>query len=319
MRMEHAVADYLEVLRDRGVSAHTVRAYRADLHDLARVVTDIGTARDDVALAQYAASLGGLSAAASRRRLSAVTGFVSWATSRGLTSAELRPVLAASRPAASSRADQLRPAAAPRAADVEAALRQIPRQADRDQLLFGLMARLGLRPGEAIGLRIEDVDVRREVLTVAGWGGRSRRVVIDDNEVLQRLRNWLRPESASQGPLFPSPSGRGPLRYQSIAERWAVYADEAGVAVTPGDLRRAHSAELLAAGVPEWVVRDRLGQSTGPLPGAGGTAAAAEAVIRGWQHHQTRPEASPADPSGERQPADTGKPETAGRARHRAS
>jgi integrase len=319
MRMDHALADYLEVLRGRGLSAHTIRAYRGDLHNLAGAVADIGTSGDQAVLAEYAASLGQLPAATRRRRLAAVSGFLSWAAGRGLTTAELRPAPVAPRRYGAVSPDRSRPTAAPRPADVEAALRQIPRQADRDQLLFGLMARLGLRPGEAIALRIEDVDLDREVLTINGWGGRSRRVVIDDNEVLQRLRNCRRGAATGLGPLFPSPSGRGALRYQSMAERWAVFAADAGVRVTPGDLRRAHCAELLAGGVPEWVVRDQLGQATGPLPGAGGTAAAAEAVIRGWQRDRTLPGAgSPADPPPGRKKAAPGKPAAGGPSRVRA-
>lgn len=287
MRTELAIAEYISFLRDRGLSAHTLRAYAGDLKGLAAVTRYLGGPGDGPALGDYAASLRLLPAAARRRRMSALSGFVSWAASRGITTAGLpgpgRQKGGASRSASPGCVPRT---PAPRPEDVAAALRQIPRQADRDQLLFGLMARLGLRPGEALALRAGDVDTDREVLTVTGWGGRVRRVVIDDSVVLQRLRNLLRAAGDEAGLLFPSPAGPGPLRYQSMAERWSGYAAAAGVAVTPGDLRRAHAAELLAGGVPEWVVRDRLGQATGPLPGTGGSAAEAEAQVRAWQQNQ---------------------------------
>jgi len=44
---------------------------------------------------------------------------------------------------------------------VDALLDRIPLQASRDQLLFGLLANLGLRPGEALELRFEDFDEAR--------------------------------------------------------------------------------------------------------------------------------------------------------------
>ncbi len=351
MLTQDAIAEYLDVLRDRRQSPHTVRAYSSDLGHLSAAVPTIGTADDSPALARYAASLGALPPATQRRRLSALAGFVSWAVSRGITAAEFpwtashgrgvgwadrarqaesgaqRPAsgeersagTAASRPEPTSAPaveptpavepapDPVEPA--PGQADIEAALRQIPRQADRDQLLFGLMARLGLRPGEALGLRVGDVDVEHELLTVSGWGGRLRRVVIDDNEVLQRLRNWLRSRPAGQSAaLFPSPAGPGALRYQSMAERWTTYSARAGVQVTPGDLRRAHSAELLAGGVPEWVVRDRLGQATGPLPGARGTAASAEDAIRAWQRKRASSSGAEHRATGGQRPAQAHRP-----------
>jgi integrase/recombinase XerD len=295
MRTAEAIESYLEELRDRGMSTHTVRAYRGDLNAFAAVAPEFGTSRDGGVVAGYAESLDALPPATRRRRLSALTGFVSWAASRGITSANVqrtRPVKPRAAESAES-ATSARAVPAQLAADIAAVLTQIPRQADRDQLLFGLMARLGLRPGEALGLRIEDVDTERELLTVRGWGGRIRSIVIDDSEVLLRLRNGLRVIADRTGPVFPSPAGSGTLRYQSMAERWAGYAARAGVSVTPGDLRRAHCAELLAGGVPEWVVRQRLGQATGDLPGTGGTAASAEAAIREWRH--SREIAHPSD------------------------
>jgi integrase len=292
VRTELAIAEYLGELRERGLSVHTLRAYAGDLKGLAVMAEHLGEAGDESVLADYAASLRLLPVATRRRRVSALSGFVSWAAARGIVTAGLpdpRQDADAPRSAAPGRASG---APAPRADDVAAALRQISRQADRDQLLFGLMARLGLRPGEALALRATDVDTDREVLTVTGWGGRVRQVVIDDREVLQRLRNLPGGTGAGSELLFPSPSGRGPLRYQSMAERWSCYAAGAGVSVTPGDLRRAHAAEMLAGGVSEWVIRDRLGQATGPLPGTGGTATEAEAAVRAWQRTAARPRAA---------------------------
>jgi hypothetical protein len=75
-----------------------------------------------------------------------------------------------------------------------------------------------------------------------------------------------------------------PLRYQSVAERWARYQASAGVTVRLGDLRRFHAAELLAGGVPEWVVRQRLGQLSGPLPVPAGTDA--DDAIRAWRNRR---------------------------------
>ncbi len=262
--MADAVDDYLAVLVAAGRSAHTVRVYRIDLRR---------AAAESLSTRVIRARLVGLAPAARARRVAALRGFWAWARAEGLVRGGLRL-----EPTAVPAGDRSR---APRPDDVRAALAVIPLQADRDQLLFGLLATLGLRPGEALGLRVEDVDAQAGELHVTGWGGRVRRVLVDDRVVLQRLRNWLRTNGSHTGPLFGSPTAEGALRYQSVARRWARYAERAGVRIGLGDLRRAHSAELLAGGVPEWVVRERLGQQTGALPGA--PTGSADEAITAWR------------------------------------
>ena len=315
MLVAEAITAYLEALQARGRGPHTIRGYRGDLKGLLAVAGGSMASIDDAVVAAYVASLAGLAPATRARRLAALRGFLTWATSAGLVTAPAlaaasrlapAPALAASAglttapglatvdvpedrlPASEQRPGPSSPGPVTvRAGDVDAALRMIPIFADRDQLLFGLLARLGLRPGEALALQVADVDTDEGILDVPGWGGRRRRVLIDDNELLTRIRNWLRVTGGTSGPLFRSPSGRGPLRYQSVAERWSRYTARAGVQLTLGDLRRAHSADLLAGGVPEWVVRDRLGQRTGELPGAGGSPDSADAAVRAWRTART--------------------------------
>jgi integrase/recombinase XerD len=298
MSVAEAITAYLEVLQSRGRGPHTIRGYRGDLNGLLAVAGASMASIDDDVVAAYVASLAELAPATRARRLAALRGFLTWATSSGLVTAPASALGTAPALAASSGLttvdvpkDRLPAGEQPartggpgpvtvRAGDVDAAISMIPIYADRDQLLFGLLARLGLRPGEALALQVADVDTDEGTLDVPGWGGRRRRVLIDDNELLTRIRNWLRVTGWTSGPLFRSPRGRGALRYQSVAERWSRYTAQAGVQLTLGDLRRAHSADLLAGGVPEWVVRDRLGQRTGELPGAGGSPDSADAAVR---------------------------------------
>ncbi|HEY1569928.1 MAG TPA: tyrosine-type recombinase/integrase [Pseudonocardiaceae bacterium] len=264
MAWAELVDEYLGELRARGLSHHTLRGYRADL---LRLSLDLPVDPADVRNA-----LDGLAPATRARRASALRGWWTWARTAGQVTGELDL-----EPGPRPPSDRAR---APESTAVRAVLDAIPRQADRDQLLFRLLATLGLRPGEALALRAEDVDTEAATLDVTGWGGRRRQVLIDDRTLNIRLHNWLWSTGIESGPLFRSPTGEGALRYQSVAQRWARYTTAAGVTLSLGDLRRAHSAELLAGGVPEWVVRDRIGQSTGDLPGA--RAGDAAAAITAW-------------------------------------
>jgi integrase/recombinase XerD len=47
------------------------------------------------------------------------------------------------------------------------------------ETLIGLLAATGLRPGEALELNVDDVDLHAQVLMIQGWkGGKSRLVPI---------------------------------------------------------------------------------------------------------------------------------------------
>ncbi len=174
--------------------------------------------------------------------------------------------------------------------DVEAVLARIPLQASRDQLLFGLLAHLGLRPGEALELRFEDFDEAQAALTVPGWGGRRRRVLVDDPVILMRLVNWRRASGKESGPMFPGPKATAPLSYTAAAKRWRRYESASGVSVALGDVRLTHAAQLLEGGVPERAVRARLGQQTGPLPGLDLSQRQADDAVRAWRAAQGQAE-----------------------------
>lgn len=272
---EELAGRYLAWLEDEGRRPHTVRGYRTDLAGLARWLDD---ASGGPGVAGWVDSLESLAPATRARRLSAARGFLRWAASQGVEvpGGEVLEQRGGRAPR--------RPVAAPDPATVEAVLASIPLQADRDQLLFKLIALAGLRPGEALAVRAEDFDASTGHLAVRGWGGRSRRVLVDDPELALRLTHWLRATGWSTGPLFCGPGRSTPLRYQSLRERWERYTTRAGVELALGGLRLHHAAQLLAGGVPEWVVRDRLGQPTGPLPTP--PAASADDAIRAWRAQQ---------------------------------
>ncbi|UJP08764.1 site-specific integrase [Microbacterium sp. KUDC0406] len=150
-----------------------------------------------------------------------------------------------------------------------------------------MLARLGLRPGEALELQVEDFDETSASLSVPGWGGHRRRVLVDDRQILLRLSNYIRYTANPAGPLFTARGRDTPLRYQSVQHRWGQYCAEAGVVLQLSELRQAHAAELLAGGVPEHVVRERLGQRSGALGAAVSFSAAdSDAALTAW--HERR-------------------------------
>ncbi|MGZ5949272.1 MAG: tyrosine-type recombinase/integrase [Isosphaeraceae bacterium] len=177
---------------------------------------------------------------------------------------------------------------------VEAILAVIPAAQWRDRLLFRLIFETGLRVSEALGLYVEDLDLTAddEHLNVLGKGGQSRTVLLDDAHLVGQLRAYLKRTGYRHGPLFRAEkNGRGgPLRYQSVQERWAGYCAQAGVCCTLHQLRHTHATELVNGGVSLATIRRRLGhknlQTT--LRYAEQSDATSDAELRAWRRKQRR-------------------------------
>lgn len=80
---------------------------------------------------------------------------------------------------------------------------------------------------------------------------------------------------------------RGPLRYQSVQERWQGYAGRAGVSCTLHQLRHSHATELVNGEVSLATIRKRLGhqhiQTT--LRYAEVSDRTADDELRRWRRH----------------------------------
>ena len=127
-------------------------------------------------------------------------------------------------------------------------------------------------------------------MTVVGKGGKRRTVLLDDPRLVQQLRTYLKRMGYQHGPLFRAEkNGRGgPLRYQSMQERWDSYCSQAGVACTLHQLRHAHATELINGGVSLSTIRKRLGHTNlqTTLRYAEQSDQAADAEVRVWRRKQ---------------------------------
>lgn len=265
-------------------SPATVRAYRADLTHLQRWLQDSGREIDGVALEAYFAAHS-WAASTQNRKQTAIERFCRWSRQHG--GPELDPTRHLERPKI--------PPPHPRGLrrdDIERILAVIPARQTRDTLLFRLLFETGLRIGEALNIHLDDLDLSRgdEHLTVLGKGAQRRTVLLDDPRLVNGLRKYLRSLDYTHGPLFQAhKNGRGgPLRYQSVQERWQSYAASAGVLCTLHQLRHSHATELVNGGVSLGTIRKRLGhrhiQTT--LRYAEISDASADAELRIWRRKQ---------------------------------
>lgn len=156
----------------------------------------------------------------------------------------------------------------------------------RLEALYRVALSLGLRRGEILGLRWEDIDFDRETLTVTGAmqrrGGRLQRVLPKTEssvrklyvpavllEVLLRHKERQGAERAlgedewqEHGLVFPSTVGT-PMEPGNLHRHFKSILKQVGLPATTRfhDLRHSCATLLLAQGIPLIVVRDMLGHS----------------------------------------------------------
>jgi integrase len=144
----------------------------------------------------------------------------------------------------------------------------------------------GLRRGEVLGLRWEDVDlergrlhIRRSLVEIGSAlhiqepkTESSRRVLPVPAEVVAALRAHrarqaehrlrLGPAWQDHGLVFTTASG-GPIAPRNLLRRFKALAEAAGLPPIPfHGLRHAHATALLRDGIPAKVVSERLGHSS---------------------------------------------------------
>lgn len=120
----------------------------------------------------------------------------------------------------------------------------------------------GLRIGELLVLRPEDIDASRMLLRVRGGKGKIDRVTLLSTQCLKLLRAYYR-EHRPKTYLFESPNG-GPYSAGSIRKLLHKACSNAGVQqkVTPHDLRHSFATHLLEAGTDIRYIQALLGHGS---------------------------------------------------------
>ncbi len=270
------VAEFLAHLElARNLSAHTLRAYQADLD---RFTTFLGssplgpppvlvTQIDPPAVRSFLAALNrdGLGRKSQARALSTVRGLLRHAVRQGWIVAN--PAQGIPAPKAPQRLPRhLRPG------EIEDLL-EAPAQrtgplAERDTALLELLYATGLRVGELVSLDWSDLDLGGRVLRVVGKGGKERMVPFGE-PARDSLRSWLRSWSEVRRgvddaePVFLNYQG-GRLSARSVRRVLNRAVEEAALAagVHPHTLRHSFATHLLEQGADLRAIQELLGHSS---------------------------------------------------------
>ena len=152
----------------------------------------------------------------------------------------------------------------------------------RDRALLELMWEGGLRPGEVLGLRLEDISYGQRRIVVrhrsdhpAGVRQKSRRdrtVDLLEGRALPAVSDYVmfeRPTDADTSYVFLV-GGRGrrrcePLGYDGLVRMFARAAKRAGVRdawLTPHALRHTHATRMFEGGMRDLTLMTRLGHAS---------------------------------------------------------
>lgn len=262
------------LVSERGLTAHTVRAYLNDvagmLEHARRMGCDDVTQVDLRTLRSWLAQLQtlGRSRATVARRASAVRVFTHWLARTERISKDpgallLSPKLARTLPSV-LRTDE----AVDLIAGASAAADDGSGVGVRDVAILELLYATGIRVGELVGLDIDDVDADRRVVRVFGKG-RKERSVPYGTPASQALERWLRDvrgtwATSGSGPaLFLGARGGriDPRVVRAMVHR--RMADVPGAPdIGPHGLRHTAATHLLEGGADLRSVQELLGHSS---------------------------------------------------------
>ncbi|WP_149085727.1 MULTISPECIES: site-specific tyrosine recombinase XerD [Microbacterium] len=273
MLLERALDAYLRhVTIERGLSAHTIAAYRRDLEFYREWLeaegisdtADVTSAVVDRFIADRASAEPAPAATSLARLQSSVRGWHRFLAREGIEADDptgrLRPPKTPRRLPKALTIDQVERLLAAPSAEEPLGI--------RDRALLELLYATGARVSEAVGLDVDDM-AHGEVLRLRGKGSKERIVPVGSyaraavDAYLTRVRPDLAAKGRASARLFLGARG-APLSRQSA---WLVIrsaADRAQLTaeVSPHTLRHSFATHLLQGGADVRVVQELLGHSS---------------------------------------------------------
>lgn len=259
---------------ERGLSAHTVRAYRTDLSSLAthavRMGVDDPAGLDVRVLRSWLASLQtrGRARSTVARRATSARVFTAWLLRVGRATVDAGALLGTPRRSgslpASLRQDEVRTlldeATAAAADDGPTGL--------RDAAALELLYATGIRVGELVGLDVDDLDTDRHLVRVIGKGDKERSVPYG-RPASRAVERWLR----HGRPTLLGPASGPALLLGVRGKRWdprgvrrmvheRIATVDGAPDIGPHGLRHSAATHLLEGGADLRSVQEILGHAS---------------------------------------------------------
>jgi site-specific recombinase XerD len=133
----------------------------------------------------------------------------------------------------------------------------------KHRALLMLMYSAGLRVGEVVRIRIEDLDAERKLIRVRGGKGRKDRYTLLSDRALDAVREYI----AEYGPttwLFPGERPSRPIASRTAQKIVENARERAGIKIhtSAHTLRHSFATHLLEAGTDLRYIQELLGHAS---------------------------------------------------------
>lgn len=268
--MENALRSFLNFLRvERNASPHTLRAYQLDLeHWLADLsvensilsLEDFQLRLTAIDLRSYLARLyDTLERSSISRRLSAIRSFLKFLRNQKLIQKDIGSLI----PSPKYQRKLPRFLTVDETLDLVQAPDLTTQLGRRDRALLEVLYGCGIRVGEAVGLNLENVDLKQGWIRVLGKGSKERMVPFG-KPARDALESSLsdRPWAAPTEPLFVNFQGTR-LSARSVTRILCKHLVRIAStkSISPHGLRHSFATHLLAAGADLRTIQELLGHA----------------------------------------------------------
>ena len=264
--VERAVSQFLQSLRQRNASSHTVKAYSGDLREFGAYAGSRGWKQiDHVTIRGFLSHLyeKGLGKTSVARSLAAVRSLYRWLA---------QEVVVEQNPAALVSTPKL-PKKLPRVPTIEEMngvldgdMPEVAAFPERDRLMFELLYGCGIRNSELIGINLDDIRASSEAILIRGKGKKERYVPFGSSVTsalaayLPARRQTLEGRKKNSSALLLNWRGSR-LTTRSVGRIIKKIAVAKGLSpdVHPHTLRHAFGTHMLEEGADLRAIQEMLG------------------------------------------------------------
>jgi integrase/recombinase XerC len=264
--VQKAIDKFLQSLRQRNASVHTIKAYTGDLDNFAAYVgarswqsIDHLTIRGFLSHL-YERDLGKNSVA---RSLAAVRSFYRWLAQEGVV--EQNPAALVSTPKLPKKLPRV-PTIEEMNTVLEGQMPEVASFPERDRILFELLYGCGIRNSELTGINLDDIRLSSEAILIRGKGKKERYVPFGDSvkaglaSYLPARQRMLAERKKNTTALLINQRG-GRLTTRSVGRIIKKIAVAKGLSpdVHPHTLRHAFGTHMLEEGADLRSIQEMLG------------------------------------------------------------
>ena len=261
-----AVAQFLQSLRQRNASIHTIKAYQGDLAEFGAYVGSRGWKQiDHVAVRGFLARLyeKGLGKTSVARSLAAVRSLYRWLAQEGVV--EQNPAKLVSTPRLPKKLPRV-PTIEEMNSMLDGKMPEVASFPERDRLMFELLYGCGIRNSELVGINLDDISLSNEAILIRGKGKKERYVPFGGSalaalSVYLPWRQQLLLTLKKKMPALLLNQRGGRLTTRSVGRIIKRIAIAKGLSpdVHPHTLRHAFGTHMLEEGADLRAIQELLG------------------------------------------------------------